>query len=166
MSGDNIEERTYTLRWTFGEEQGGHAVISVRIDKEYSDRYPARVRSHCGGHGYQFASSAYVAVMRMAIEVLRHSPISSFWIEREGEDFPAMAAPCESFNGKKKYVINWYNADHRQCRGIVTVHRNRSTAIYQYGTFAGGAASPMIALYEAACDVAGRAGTFYVTEAP
>lgn len=163
---DNIEERTYTLRWTFDEGQGGHAHIGVRIDSNYSPSYARRIQSRCGGHGYQYSASVYVAVLKMAFEILRHSPISSFSIEREGEQFPAMAPPCESFDGEKKYVVNWYNADHRLCSVSVTVTRNRNSSIYRYGTFAGGAASPMIALYEAACEVAGGAGTFFVTEAP
>lgn len=165
MSDENIEKRTYSLHWTHASGEARRAEIDVTIYLDYERSSAYRVRACSTRKGYVWAATTYVAVMRMACEVLRRENVATFRIERDGDEFPAMAPPCESFDGEKKYVVNWYNEDHRECRASMTVHRNRSTAIYQYGTFAGVAASPMIALYGAACEVAGGNGTFYVTEA-
>lgn len=168
---DNIEKRTYGLRWTHTSGEVRLAAIDVTICLDYDSGSVYRVRAYSQHHGYVWSATVYVAVMRMACEVLRRENVATFRIERDGEQFPVLVPPCASFDHAKLYALTWPEGDASRHVEPVTVHHDPESVLRPYYTETAGrscdAQSPIVALYDTACEMLYRmpVETFSIVEA-
>lgn len=168
---DNIEKRAYELHWTHANGDARRAMIDVTINLDYEAGCVHRVRAYSPHHGYVWSATVYVAVMRMACEVLRRENVATFRIERDGDEFPAMVPPCASFDNAKLYALTWPEGDASRHVEPVTVHHDPESVLRPYYTETTGrscdAQSPIVALYDTACEMLYRTPveTFSIVEA-
>lgn len=169
----NIEKRTYEVRWMLANGETGRQSIDVEIDTDRPADSVWRSRGYAKGRGFMWATTAYVVAMRLACDILRYAPVTSFIVARLDAEvqFPPMAPSLGSIGGPVAYEVWWIMHDGVPRRSIVEVKRDELflprayVATVGHRTFE--CASPYVAAYTAAAELLYRlpVETFTVTPA-